>query len=134
MPIHDWTRVDAGTFHSFHQDWTIEICRTLNRGLLPPDYLAMTDQRVDGPEPEDYSPSRCPGESGWAGGRGCPSARDRSRGSNWSRRPTPDVARSGDTRLNCGSASRRGTETGTKRRRTTYVLHVPASQWPVLQD
>ena len=52
MPIHDWTRVDAGMFHDFHQDWTIEICRTLNRGLLPPDYLAMTDQRVDGTEPD----------------------------------------------------------------------------------
>ena len=52
MPIHDWTRVDAGIFHNFHQDWTIEICRTLNRGLLPADYIAMTDQRVDGPEPD----------------------------------------------------------------------------------
>jgi Protein of unknown function (DUF4058) len=52
MPIHDWTRVDAGMFHNLHQDWTIEICRTLNRGLLPPDYLAMTDQRVDGTEPD----------------------------------------------------------------------------------
>jgi hypothetical protein len=52
MPIHDWTRVDAGVFHHFHQDWTIEVCRTLNRGLLPPDYLAMTDQRVEGPEPD----------------------------------------------------------------------------------
>ena len=52
MPIHDWTRVDAGIFHNFHQDWTIEICRTLNRGLLPADYVAMTDQRVDGPEPD----------------------------------------------------------------------------------
>jgi len=38
--------------HNLHQDWTIEICRTLNRGLLPPDYLAMTDQRVDGTEPD----------------------------------------------------------------------------------
>jgi hypothetical protein len=52
MPIHDWTRVDAGTFHHFHQDWTIEICRTLNRGLLPPDYLAMTEQRVEATEPD----------------------------------------------------------------------------------
>ena len=38
MPIHDWTRVSAGIYHSFHQDWTIEICRTLNRGILPPGY------------------------------------------------------------------------------------------------
>jgi hypothetical protein len=52
MPIHDWTRVDSGTFHNFHQDWTIEICRTLNRGVLPPGYFAMADQRVTGPEPD----------------------------------------------------------------------------------
>lgn len=52
MPIHDWTRVDAGTFHDFHQDWTIEIRRTLNRGILPPGYFAMADQRVSGPEPD----------------------------------------------------------------------------------
>ena len=52
MPIHDWTRVAAGTFHDLHQDWTIEIRRALNRGLLPPDYLAMIEQRVDGTEPD----------------------------------------------------------------------------------
>lgn len=52
MPIHDWTRVDSGTFHAFHQDWTIEICRTLNRGVLPAGYFAMPDQRVTGPEPD----------------------------------------------------------------------------------
>ena len=22
MPVHDWTRVDAGLFHDFHQGWT----------------------------------------------------------------------------------------------------------------
>ena len=52
MPIHDWTRVDAGTFHSFHQDWTIEICRTLNRGILPDGYMAMADLKVGGFEPD----------------------------------------------------------------------------------
>ncbi len=52
MPIHDWTRVQSGTFHDFHQDWTIEIRRTLNRGILPPGYFAMADQRVGGPEPD----------------------------------------------------------------------------------
>ncbi len=52
MPIHDWTRVDAGTYHDFHQDWTIEIRRTLNRGILPDGYFAMADQRVSGPEPD----------------------------------------------------------------------------------
>lgn len=52
MPIHDWTRVSAGTWHNFHQDWTIEICRTLNSSVLPPGYFAMADQRVSGPEPD----------------------------------------------------------------------------------
>jgi Protein of unknown function (DUF4058) len=52
MPIHDWTRVSPGGFHTFHQDWTIEINRTLNRGLLPPGYAAFTDLRVHGWEPD----------------------------------------------------------------------------------
>ena len=52
MPIHDWTRVSAGVYHNFHQDWTIEICRTLNRGVLPDGFYAMADQRVSGPEPD----------------------------------------------------------------------------------
>lgn len=52
MPIHDWTRVPAGVYHDFHQDWTIEIRRRLNAGVLPPGYFAMADQRVTGPEPD----------------------------------------------------------------------------------
>ena len=42
MPIHDWSRVDAGVFHDFHQVWTIEIRNRLNDGLLP-DRLLRTD-------------------------------------------------------------------------------------------
>jgi hypothetical protein len=52
MPIHDWTRVEAGLFHHFHQDWTSEIARSLNRGLLPKGYSALIEQRVSGPEPD----------------------------------------------------------------------------------
>lgn len=52
MPIHDWTRVSAGAFHNFHQDWTIEIYRALNRGVLPAGYEAFTDMRVLGYEPD----------------------------------------------------------------------------------
>jgi hypothetical protein len=52
MPIHDWTRVDAGLFHHFHQDWTIELCRVLNAGRLPPGYTALTDQQTSGPIPD----------------------------------------------------------------------------------
>ena len=52
MPIHDWTRVDAGLFHDFHQVWTVEIRNALNRGILPPGYTALADQRVMGLEPD----------------------------------------------------------------------------------
>jgi hypothetical protein len=52
MPIHDWTAVDAGPFHDFHEDWAIELRRRLNAGILPPGYFAMADQRVSGPEPD----------------------------------------------------------------------------------
>jgi len=52
MPIHDWSKVRAGIFHHFHQDWTIEIARTLNRGLLPPMYYAMAEQVAIGQIPD----------------------------------------------------------------------------------
>lgn len=52
MPIHDWTREDAGTYHNFHQDWATQLYRALNAGRLPPGYLAMTEQRVEGWEPD----------------------------------------------------------------------------------
>jgi hypothetical protein len=52
MPIHDWTRVSAGTFHDFHQGWTIEIRNRLNSGVLPDGYYAMAEQRLSGPEPD----------------------------------------------------------------------------------
>jgi hypothetical protein len=52
MPIHDWTRVRANRFHHFHQDWTIEIARSLNRGLLPEGFLALAEQITGGPEPD----------------------------------------------------------------------------------
>lgn len=41
MPIHDWTRVRAGVFHDFHQEWAVSIKRALNGGILPPGYYAM---------------------------------------------------------------------------------------------
>jgi hypothetical protein len=44
MPIHDWTRVDHGTFHDFHQGWATAIRSALNNGLLPPDYEAKVEQ------------------------------------------------------------------------------------------
>lgn len=45
MPVHDWSKVDAGVFHNFHLQWIAEINRALNSGLLPPEYYAMAEQR-----------------------------------------------------------------------------------------
>jgi hypothetical protein len=30
MPLHDWTRVEAGVFHDFHATWIPEIKKRLN--------------------------------------------------------------------------------------------------------
>ena len=44
MPIHDWTRVDAGIFHHFHNGWITRISDALNDGLLPEGYYALAEQ------------------------------------------------------------------------------------------
>ena len=48
MPIHDWTRVNAGTWHAFHLSLDPEIQQALNGGLLPPSYYAQAEQ-IAGP-------------------------------------------------------------------------------------
>jgi hypothetical protein len=55
MPIHDWTKVKAGTFHNFHLLWTSTLTNRLNAGLLPPGFFAMAEQIVGGPEPDVVS-------------------------------------------------------------------------------
>lgn len=52
MPIHDWSRVEAGIFHHFHHSWIEEIQRALNAGILPPDYYALAEQRAVGFGPD----------------------------------------------------------------------------------
>lgn len=52
MPIHDWTRVAAGIWHNFHYRWISAITDALNDGRMPPDYFAMAEQKVEGPEPD----------------------------------------------------------------------------------
>ncbi|MBI2806004.1 MAG: DUF4058 family protein [Planctomycetes bacterium] len=52
MPIHDWSKIPSGLFHHFHQDWSIEIARTLNRGTLPKGLSALVEQR-SGPKEGD---------------------------------------------------------------------------------
>ncbi len=44
MPVHDWRRVDAGTFHAFHTGWITHLSEALNAGLLPRGYYAMPEQ------------------------------------------------------------------------------------------
>jgi hypothetical protein len=52
MPIHDWTRVQAGIFHHFHHGWIEELARAFNHGVLPPDYYALAEQIAGGLGPD----------------------------------------------------------------------------------
>jgi hypothetical protein len=63
MPMHDWKRVDASIYHSFHHEWISEISRALNRGLLSDDMYALLERQAAGfgpdvlmlPDPADPS-------------------------------------------------------------------------------
>lgn len=44
MPVHDWTRVDAGTFHAFHTAWLTHLSEALNDGRLPKGFYALPEQ------------------------------------------------------------------------------------------
>jgi hypothetical protein len=44
MPIHDWTRAEAGDFHHFHQTWIPLLAAALNNGGLPPGFIALAEQ------------------------------------------------------------------------------------------
>ena len=52
MPIHDWTRVEAGLFHAFHVKWISNLADALNEGALPPDYFAIPEQKSAGYAPD----------------------------------------------------------------------------------
>jgi len=52
MPIHDWTRVPAGTYHFFHQRWIAALADALNGGGLPEGYFAMSEVNAKGPIPD----------------------------------------------------------------------------------
>jgi len=52
MPVHDWTRVEAGIFHHFHHRWITAISDTLNAGVLPDDYYALAEQQAAGFGPD----------------------------------------------------------------------------------
>lgn len=52
MPIHDWTRVEAGTYHAFHLAWLGELQKSLNGGRLPAGYYALAEQRANDTIPD----------------------------------------------------------------------------------
>ena len=71
MPLHDWSRIPPGLFHHFHQDWSIEITRDLNRGRLPAGLSALVEQRAGPKEPdvlsiEEYGARRPGAIRAWA--------------------------------------------------------------------
>src|SRR5262245_48628649 len=51
MPMHDWTLVEAGLVHDFHQSWTVRLRDALNAGVLPSDHYALIEQKVPLMEP-----------------------------------------------------------------------------------
>jgi hypothetical protein len=52
MPIHNWTRVEAGIFHDFHHEWISTIKRALNRGILPSTHYALAEHLAGGYGPD----------------------------------------------------------------------------------
>jgi hypothetical protein len=72
MPIHDWTRVTAATWHDFHLAWIAEIRHALNEGLLPPDYYAQAEQ-ITGPFGPDVLTLQTDDASSPNGAAGSPS-------------------------------------------------------------
>jgi len=74
VPIHNWTRVEAGIFHDFHHAWIEEIKRTLNAGLLPADYYALAEQHAAGFGPDVLTLQGPPNGDVEVGARTAPSA------------------------------------------------------------
>src|SRR5438552_3766946 len=52
MPVHDWSRVQAGIFHHFHHEWITEIGRALNRDLHGTNFYALAEQWAGGLGPD----------------------------------------------------------------------------------
>lgn len=66
MPIHDWTKVEAGDFHHFHQRWISALTDELNGGVLPPEFMALAEQVTGRPIPDVVTLQSRP----WKGGAG----------------------------------------------------------------
>jgi hypothetical protein len=46
MPVHDWTRVDDGTYHGFHGAWITHLAEVMNSDVLPKGYYALPEQHA----------------------------------------------------------------------------------------
>lgn len=44
MPIHDWSRVNTGTFHDFHLGWIVRLSAALNNEILPATHYALIER------------------------------------------------------------------------------------------
>jgi hypothetical protein len=60
MPIHDWSRVDAGIFHDFHHAWVGELKRAMNGGPLSSDEYAIVERAATD---DGLSVALAPGET-----------------------------------------------------------------------
>ncbi len=65
MPVHDWTRVTAGTFHDFHSSWITHLKETLNDRLLPDGYYALSEQHAGQIVPDVLTLSTRPDTGTW---------------------------------------------------------------------
>jgi hypothetical protein len=63
MPIHDWTRMEAGDFHHFHHRWIAALADALNTGGLPAGYMAMMDRVFGQPLPDGIAGPSIPGSN-----------------------------------------------------------------------
>ncbi|MDX1946391.1 MAG: DUF4058 family protein [Pirellulaceae bacterium] len=70
MPIHDWSRAEAGIFHHFHQRWISELSDRLNGGALPKGFFALLEQSAGGAVPDVLTLERLPPEAGDDSGPG----------------------------------------------------------------
>ncbi len=43
MPIHDWSRAEASTFHTFRHRWISALVDALNAGRMPDDHFAAIE-------------------------------------------------------------------------------------------
>ncbi len=106
MPVHDWTRVDAGVFHDFHNAWITHLRQALNAGLLPPDQYALGEQLAGGLGPDVLTLRAPPSE-----GNGAPA-------------DVPGTATVTAAPPRVRLTVRAETESYTRRQRTLVIRHV----------